>query len=90
MKNDLLVDKVNMVYELPNGGSVHALNDVSFKLEAGRMLTLLGPSGCGKTTLLNICRWISSPHLRHCQPGWQTHYWPWPGAGNGVPTGGAL
>ncbi len=60
MKN-LVVDKVNMVYQLPNGGSVHALNDVSFELEAGRMLTLLGPSGCGKTTLLNIAAGFLAP-----------------------------
>ena len=57
----LSVKNVDMVYELPNGGSVHALNDVSFDLEAGRMLTLLGPSGCGKTTLLNICAGFLAP-----------------------------
>ncbi len=50
-----------MIYELPNGGSVHALNDVSFELEAGRLLTLLGPSGCGKTTLLNIAAGFLAP-----------------------------
>jgi NitT/TauT family transport system ATP-binding protein len=33
-------------------GSVEAVRDVSFTLEAGRSLALLGPSGCGKTTLL--------------------------------------
>lgn len=43
-----------MVYEVPKGEDVHALNDINFELESGRLLTLLGPSGCGKTTLLNI------------------------------------
>lgn len=31
-----------------------AVNDVSFKVEAGHLATLLGPSGCGKTTTLRM------------------------------------
>ena len=58
---DLSVDGLGMVYELPKGGSVQALHEVSFDLEAGRLLTLLGPSGCGKTTLLNIVAGFLAP-----------------------------
>jgi iron(III) transport system ATP-binding protein len=35
-------------------GSVTAVDDISFTIEPGRLVTLLGPSGCGKTTTLRL------------------------------------
>jgi iron(III) transport system ATP-binding protein len=35
-------------------GAVSAVNDVSFTIEPGTLVTLLGPSGCGKTTTLRL------------------------------------
>jgi len=35
-------------------GTVTAVNDVSFTIARGTLVTLLGPSGCGKTTMLRL------------------------------------
>ena len=43
-------ENVSKVY----GGTVTAVDNVSFKVEAGKLVTLLGPSGCGKTTTLRM------------------------------------
>jgi len=42
-------------------GRVTAVNDVSFSVEQGEVLTLLGPSGCGKTTTLRMVAGFEKP-----------------------------
>jgi len=50
-----------MRFDLPNGGSVQALKNVTLDLKAGDLMSVLGPSGCGKTTLLNIVAGFLAP-----------------------------
>jgi len=42
-------------------GAVRAVNDVSFALPRGALVTLLGPSGCGKTTTLRLVAGLELP-----------------------------
>lgn len=42
-------------------GDVHAVDDVSFKIHKGELVTVLGPSGCGKTTTLRMIAGLELP-----------------------------
>jgi iron(III) transport system ATP-binding protein len=54
--NELIVQRLNKLF-----GAVKAIDNVSFKVEAGKLTTLLGPSGCGKTTTLNCIAGLENP-----------------------------
>jgi len=41
--------------------TVKAVDDVSFRLPAGKLVALQGPSGCGKSTLLNLMGALDRP-----------------------------
>jgi len=42
-------------------GAVTAVDDVSFVMEPGTLVTLLGPSGCGKTSTLRLIAGLEQP-----------------------------
>jgi ATP-binding cassette subfamily B protein len=51
IEGSIIFDRVNFIYEDTN---IHALKDVSFKVDAGKTLAILGKTGSGKSTILEL------------------------------------
>jgi len=51
---------VSREYDMP-GGAVHAVRDVTFRIEPGQLVALRGRSGSGKTTLLSMIGALDRP-----------------------------
>ena len=55
-------DKITKIFRDPQSGQdVTAVNEVSFRIEPGELVTLLGPSGCGKSTILRMLSGFEQP-----------------------------
>ena len=48
----LEVRDLHVWFDLPDGGQLHAVQGVSFDVDAGERIGLVGESGCGKTTTI--------------------------------------
>ncbi|MBR1419199.1 MAG: ABC transporter ATP-binding protein [Synergistaceae bacterium] len=60
-KSVTLENIVKIFKDPQSGQDVKAVDNVSFRLEPGELVTLLGPSGCGKTTVLRMLSGFEQP-----------------------------
>jgi iron(III) transport system ATP-binding protein len=65
----LRVTGLKKQFQTEQGAPVTAVDNVSFEVETGKLLTLLGPSGCGKTTTLRSLAGLEEPDAGEIQIG---------------------
>ncbi|MGN0733926.1 MAG: ABC transporter ATP-binding protein [Emergencia sp.] len=60
MNGKIAIEFKNVIKSF-DGADYNAVDDVSFQIEQGELITVLGTSGCGKTTLLKMVNRLYEP-----------------------------
>ena len=58
---DIAVEVEGVDYTYSQSQKVHALRNVSFKVNTSEFVSFIGPSGCGKSTLLHLISGLLNP-----------------------------
>jgi ABC-type lipoprotein export system ATPase subunit len=54
---------IGKTYTRPTGETVHALVDVTFRIDRGEFIAIVGTSGSGKSTMMNILGLLDQPSV---------------------------
>src|SRR5262245_8660564 len=60
MRPLITLDRIHKDHQL-GGQTIHALSDVSLKIDRGEFVAVMGPSGSGKSSLLSILGCLDQP-----------------------------